>query len=180
MLVQWLRLIAENGRGRAVIVPGGGAFADTVRSAQAELGFEERCAHRMALLAMAQYGYALCGIDTRLTPARSVEQIRTALAGDEVPVWLPLDLLETHPGIEEGWHMSSDSLSAWLAGRIGAEQLVVVKAARVNTQANLDDLAQTGLVDALFSRYARAAVCAVRVVAGDSLEAIRHEFAAAA
>src|SRR5688572_11112389 len=38
-----------------VVVPGGGPFADAVRAAQPRMGFGDRAAHRMALLAMAQF-----------------------------------------------------------------------------------------------------------------------------
>ena len=62
-LGRWL-LALEAGRRRVVVVPGGGPFADTVRSAQAELGFDDSTAHRMALLAMEQYGMALCALGT--------------------------------------------------------------------------------------------------------------------
>ena len=52
------------GRARlaCVIVPGGGAFADAVRAAQAEHGFSQAAAHRMAVLAMHQTGMMLCAM----------------------------------------------------------------------------------------------------------------------
>nr|MBP9655021.1 hypothetical protein [Rhodocyclaceae bacterium] len=42
-----------------VIAPGGGPFADAVRRAQKERGFDDAAAHDMALLAMAQFGRML-------------------------------------------------------------------------------------------------------------------------
>ena len=51
----WLAAIAAEKR-RIVIVPGGGPFADAVRSTQASLGFDDSAAHDMALMAMAQFG----------------------------------------------------------------------------------------------------------------------------
>ena len=44
-----------------VIVPGGGPFADAVRNAQAEFGFSDEAAHRMAILAMHQTALLMHG-----------------------------------------------------------------------------------------------------------------------
>ena len=52
-LALWLAAVREHGGGRAVIAPGGGAFADAVRVAQRRDGFSDVAAHRMAILAMA-------------------------------------------------------------------------------------------------------------------------------
>jgi len=45
-----------------VVVPGGGALADEVRSCQRQLGFGDPAAHRMALLAMDQLAWAVAGM----------------------------------------------------------------------------------------------------------------------
>ena len=57
-LKDWLDAIAACA-GCAVVVPGGGPFADAVRMAQPRMGFDDRAAHEMAVLAMDQYGCAL-------------------------------------------------------------------------------------------------------------------------
>src|ERR1700681_3045121 len=62
--------------GRVVLVPGGGPFSDAVRAAQPRMGFDDRAAHHMALLAMEQYGCALASLDTRLTLTGSLAAIR--------------------------------------------------------------------------------------------------------
>ncbi len=70
------------GRARVacVIVPGGGVFADTVRAAQAEHGFSQAVAHRMAILAMHQTGMMLCAMHARLQPAETLAAIRRAIS----------------------------------------------------------------------------------------------------
>ena len=64
-LRDWVRLIAEQGGGRVVLVPGGGQFADAVRAAQRTAGFDDRTAHGMALFAMEQYGLMLAALAPR-------------------------------------------------------------------------------------------------------------------
>ncbi|MGH7350798.1 MAG: aspartate kinase, partial [Candidatus Methylomirabilales bacterium] len=47
---------------RIVVVPGGGAFADAVRSETATFQLGETASHWMAILAMDQYGYLLADL----------------------------------------------------------------------------------------------------------------------
>src|ERR1700741_3246428 len=77
-LPAWLDAITL-AAGRVVIVPGGGPFADTVRAAQPTMGFDDRAAHRMALLAMEQFACALAGLRPSLRLAESAAAIRAAL-----------------------------------------------------------------------------------------------------
>lgn len=155
-LREWIAALAGCG-GRAVVVPGGGPFADAVRAAQAGMGFGDGAAHRMAVLAMEQYGWALAGLDDRLQPARSLAGIRDGLRRGQVPVWLPARMALADTTIPPSWDVTSDSLAAWLAGRIGAARLVLVKhvaaagvAGRTTAAA---ELAARGVVDRGFAAF---------------------------
>ena len=64
----WLAVLARAGRGRAVVVPGGGRYADAVRAEQQRWGFDDSTAHSMALLAMDQYGHQLAAIGNQAAP----------------------------------------------------------------------------------------------------------------
>src|ERR1700749_303423 len=83
-LKDWLTAIATEA-GSIVIVPGGGPFADTVRAAQAGIGFDDRAAHTMALMAMAQFGSALVSLNPALQLAASRSAIWRALKDGKVP-----------------------------------------------------------------------------------------------
>src|SRR5262252_9411080 len=87
-LRDWIAAIAGCA-GRIVVVPGGGPFADQVRSAQAHMGFDNRAAHRMALLAMEQYGCAIKSLHEAVSLADSPDAIRRGLVSGQIPVWLP-------------------------------------------------------------------------------------------
>jgi dihydroneopterin aldolase len=139
----------EAGAGRTIVVPGGGPFADCVRAEQKRVGFDDATAHRMALLAMAQFGFVLASFSPVLVPARGPEEVGKALADGKVPIWLPLQLIEGHPDVPETWDMTSDSLAAWLAGRLGARRLLFVK--RVSTPRSMKaaDLVAEGILDPL-------------------------------
>ncbi|MBV8535260.1 MAG: aspartate kinase, partial [Alphaproteobacteria bacterium] len=83
-LRSWLGVVRENGAGRCVVVPGGGAFADAVRDTQQRVGFSDRAAHVMALLAMEQYAALLADFEPALRPCASIGEITAALADRRV------------------------------------------------------------------------------------------------
>ncbi len=154
-LPDWIAALAACA-GRVVIVPGGGPFADAVRSAQQRMGFDDRTAHRMALLAMEQYGRALASLNSLLSPADTADAIRRDLAAARVPVWMPTRMVLTAPDVMESWETTSDSLAAWLVGRIGASRLILVKHGEFSSgRARCEDLAAMGTIDRSFARHFR-------------------------
>jgi 5-(aminomethyl)-3-furanmethanol phosphate kinase len=108
-------------RHRLIVVPGGARFADAVREADGRFGLPAPAAHRMAILAMEQFGWLLSelipGAERRadLAPARAG---RTTVL---LPAALPLDALPA------SWDVTSDSIAAWVARQTGAGRLVLVK-----------------------------------------------------
>jgi len=152
-LGDWIAAIAGCA-GRAVIVPGGGPFADAVRAAQVQMGFDDRAAHRMGLLAMEQYGCAIKSLHEGLSLADSLDSISRGLADDQVPVWLPTPMALGASDIPPSWDVTSDSLAAWLAGKIGAERLVLVKQVEpAHGTARAADLAERNIVDTAFANF---------------------------
>jgi aspartokinase-like uncharacterized kinase len=167
-LTDWLAALAAGG-GRAVLVPGGGPFADQVRDAQRLRLFDDATAHRMALLAMEQFGLMLCGLHPALRPAKSRAAIRRLRRQGLVPVWLPSTMALGRPEIAESWDVTSDSLAAWLAGALGLRHLVLVKSAPPPEPVTAKRLVAAGYIDPMLPtqlrRYDIAARC---IIAGDA------------
>jgi dihydroneopterin aldolase len=154
-LRQWLTRLAAAG-GETVVVPGGGPFADVVRYAQSRMGFDDRVAHHLALMAMEQYGRILCGLQPQLILATSIEAVRSAFMRKRVPVWGPVPMVLAAAELPASWQLSSDSLAAWFAGRIGAQCLVLVKHLPLSARPMAaTDLAAHGIVDSLFPEFFR-------------------------
>jgi dihydroneopterin aldolase len=152
-LRDWIAAITRC-TGRAVIVPGGGPFADAVRAAQAQMGFDDGAAHHMALLAMEQYGRAIKSMHETLSLADSLDSIRRGLADDQVPVWLPTQMVLSATDIPPSWDVTSDSLAAWLAGKIAAERLLLVKQVEpLHGTVGAADLAERDIVDRAFANF---------------------------
>ncbi|HET9642555.1 MAG TPA: aspartate kinase, partial [Burkholderiaceae bacterium] len=110
----WLDMLAEYGRGRVTVVPGGAAFADAVRDVHAHWGFDEVAAHNMAVLAMAQTAHMLHALEPRLVLVSDEAAIRRTLHSGRPALWLPMELLRDAPDVLTSWDVTSDSLALWL------------------------------------------------------------------
>lgn len=158
----WLEALVAHPQ-PVVIVPGGGPFADRVRHRQPLLEFDDRAAHHMAVLAMAQTACVLQSWSPRWQLGHTPAEL-ACLAGQGRPaLWCPTVL----PDTPASWDITSDSLAAWLAITLQAKRLVLVKAraARGTTPA---DWAAEGLVDPAFADYAQAFGQPVRLVSHDT------------
>jgi dihydroneopterin aldolase len=156
-LAGWVDAIAGCA-GHVIVVPGGGPFADAVRDAQPKIGFNDVAAHHMALLAMEQYGCALASLNGRFVPADSLAAIQHARETAKVPVWMPSRMALAAKDIPCSWEVTSDSLAAWLAGQLGARQLLLVKHVSLRgTAVSLPELIARGIVDPAFSAFLNGA-----------------------
>lgn len=138
-----------------IIVPGGGPFADSVRSIQPKLAFPDPIAHAMALLSMDQMGLYLESLHPRLTTCQTLAQFGLALQGGQIPVWLPYALQHTDPTLPTDWTVTSDALAARLAERISGASVALVKSCPVPPDSDLDHLTRLGIVDPVFAPTVR-------------------------
>jgi len=173
-LRRWLRMLAEFGGGRVAVVPGGGAFADEVRAAQRRWGFGDLAAHNMAVLAMAQTAHMLHALEPRLVLAATDDEVRQVIRTGRVALWVPYAALRDAPDTLTSWDVTSDSLALWLARRLNAERVLVVKACPVDPAQDLAQLAAAGVVDPRFPHWARDAAFAVVVLPADAVDALGH------
>jgi 5-(aminomethyl)-3-furanmethanol phosphate kinase len=156
-LQAWLEAIATYGGGRTVVVPGGGPFANQIRRAARRHALSDGPAHRMALLAMEQYAWMLSDLNAALAPAATPAAIATAQRRGAVALWLPMRMAADHPAVEKSWAVTSDSLAAWLAGLMGARELVLVKSVAPPVEpVTARAVCDRGVVDVRFPTYARA------------------------
>lgn len=161
LLPQWLALVAECG---AVLVSGGGRYADEVRSAQQRWGFDDLAAHNMAVLAMAQ-GALLCrALQPQIALARDEPDIARLQREGRACAWMPLSLLREASDELTSWDTTSDSLALWLAKRLKAEALLVVKSCQVDASRPLAQLAEARVLDARFPALARDAAFPIELL----------------
>ena len=112
-----------------LVVPGGGPFADVVRDIDRQFGLSDDAAHWMAILGMDQYAQLIA---SRLTNGRLVSassEFKSVLRERHIPVLAPYQWIRDADPLPHSWDVTSDSISAWVAGQVGAVRLVLIKPA---------------------------------------------------
>ena len=102
-----------------LIVPGGGVFAETVRQLQSRSGFDDTIAHKMAILAMDQYGLLLSDV-SGIPAYDSLEDIETP------GIFLPSKLLEKNDPFTPSWDVTSDTIACHVAHLAHAERFIIL------------------------------------------------------
>jgi aspartokinase-like uncharacterized kinase len=110
---------------KLAVVPGGAEFADTVRKFDKKFGLSKGAAHKMAILAMDQYGLLLSDITPDSYISYKLQQIIKPQKG-KLPFFLPSQFMFHDDSLEKSWDVTSDTISAYIAGKLGAEKLVIV------------------------------------------------------
>lgn len=150
---------------QTLLAPGGGIFAEQVRVTQDIYRYNDTIAHRMAILSMQQMAWLFHGLKPEFGLAANLDR---AFTGPGVSIWLPQPDELDAAGIPASWDITSDSLAAWLAARVSAERLVLVKSARFSPEATLPELQAQGIIDAAFLNYAAMLNCPITIINKDS------------
>jgi 5-(aminomethyl)-3-furanmethanol phosphate kinase len=145
---------------RLVVVPGGGPFADAVRRACSLHDPGASAGHWMAVLAMDQHAHLLAGLLPTARLTTGPDEIAKVLAEGLLPVLSPFRWLQAVDPLPHGWHVTSDSIAAWVAARLSARRLVLLKSLEgvlgpsgdVVAEAPLRSPALAGIVDEYFER----------------------------
>lgn len=172
-LRHWLTMLALLGGGRVIIVPGGGGLADEVRRLQAHWQFDDLHAHNMAVLAMVQNAWMMCGLQPKLQLVSAEADIPRALRSGKALVWAPLDVVSDRPTPHTTWDLTGDSIALGLALRLNAERLLVVKHCDVDVDRPLPELVAAGVLDRQFDTFARQAAFPITVMRCDAVDAAR-------
>jgi len=148
-LKQWLELIASYSKKNILIVPGGGPFADQVRSADREYNLDPKHAHSMAVLAMQQYGMLMASLCPKLKLACKPEEILQLWENDNAVIWEPMEMVQSSCTLDASWQHTSDSIAAWLASNLNIDNLLLIKSSKqVIGESNFNELAEKGCIDA--------------------------------
>ena len=110
---------------KILIVPGGGRFADVVRDFDKTYGLSKPVAHRMAILAMDQFGLFLSDVISNSYVSYSLEKVKNTPSGI-LPILLPSRFIFRKDPLESSWDVTSDSIAAYIAGMVHAKKLILV------------------------------------------------------
>jgi 5-(aminomethyl)-3-furanmethanol phosphate kinase len=109
-----------------VVVPGGGRFADAVREFDKKYTLPSVVSHRMAILAMDQYGLLLSHLIPESCCFNGFKEVKSIKEDKKVPVFLPSKLMFHDDSLEASWDVTSDSIAAYIAHRLDAERVILV------------------------------------------------------
>lgn len=115
---------------KIVILPGGGALADAVRSLSMEYRAPDSLAHWMAIAAMGINGMLIAGLNKSFVSVTSVKDCMKALNDKRVPVFLAYRLLKRDNPLPQSWSVTSDSIALYLSHALKAEHNILVKSFR--------------------------------------------------
>jgi aspartokinase-like uncharacterized kinase len=120
-LVQLLREYAERTARQLVIVPGGGPFADAIRTIANQEGVSDDAAHWMAVLAMHQYGFFLADDDPVVPTIENLEEVPAA---GPLCILLPFKILKADDTLPHSWDVTSDTIAAFIALKLGERSFI--------------------------------------------------------
>jgi aspartokinase-like uncharacterized kinase len=150
----WLDLQISEGFS-PVLVAGGGTFADAVRDLDRIHGLGDIASHDLAIRAMDVTAHALAAMVPALVVVDGLGGAEEG--GERVPVvavhrWL------FSPGemdsLPASWEVTSDSIAALLAIRLGAQRLVLVKSVPLPSGMRIERAPMEGLIDRHFPTLA--------------------------
>jgi len=113
--------------GRLVVVPGGGVFANTVRTVDRMLALPATTAHWMAILGMDQSAHLIAAHTPDAVVVHDRMEIRAALDESRIPVLAPYRWMVAADPLPHRWEVTSDSIAAFVAGALDAALLVLLK-----------------------------------------------------
>ncbi len=143
----WMQTLVDYSKNAPIIiVPGGGPFADQVRNAQQHHKLSDKTAHHMAILAMKQFGLLLANIEPRSQLISSTEYV-----ANPISIWVPSDSILSEPALPHNWTITSDSIALWLASKLAAKQLLLIKRAQTDST-SISQLTQNRIIDSAFAR----------------------------
>jgi 5-(aminomethyl)-3-furanmethanol phosphate kinase len=154
------KLITMRPEPGVLLVVGGGRTADLVRDWDRTHQLGEEAAHWLALDAMRLNERLVSQLIPELRAVRNARQVAAAVA-DRVPALLCTDCFVRwgesagHPPLPRTWQTTSDSIAAWSATLLAAEELILVKSVPLPNRRSLEEAAEAGFVDPLFPSFAR-------------------------
>ena len=111
---------------RFVVVPGGGSFADAVRIMDERFQLPAVISHRMAILAMDQFGLLLSQVIPESKTSCSLKTAKEIGSGGQTAIMLPSKTLFASDPFKPSWDVTSDSIAAYIAFKLKADKAIFV------------------------------------------------------
>lgn len=157
-----LHIVDHRNTGRWLLIVGGGEIVDTVRRYDEQWSLPPEVSHHAAIRGMSVNASVVRSLHERFTSELLVEE--TSLVSVPNPEALLERLEREFPEqrLPTSWHVTSDSIAAWVAEKLKASELLLLKstdakhssAAGISRAETLTDLQERGSVDNWFTNVA--------------------------
>jgi aspartokinase-like uncharacterized kinase len=146
---------------RLLLVVGGGPIVETLRQLDRAHGLGEERSHALALRAMDLTAHLLASMVPGLLVVEAIGDLGPAWERRRIPVFAPRQFLDEEDRaaadpLPHRWEVTSDSIAARLADRLGASGLVLLKSTDAPEGIARQQAADLGLVDPYFPRASRS------------------------
>ncbi len=119
---------------KALVICGGGEFANKIREYDKEFHFSDSASHKTAILCMDILGMLLADKVNKTETVYSLEDAKKTLNNDKLPVLLPSKLLEDNDDLKHSWNVTSDSISVYISWLLNTKTLIVTNVDGIYTK----------------------------------------------
>ena len=114
---------------KIVVVPGGGEVTDFVRQWDRTHSLETEVSHRLAVDSLGLTARLLASLlpDAGLASSQAKANRSQKVSILDVPAILAEAENQKSPPLPSGWHVTSDSIAAWIAVQWGVDELILAK-----------------------------------------------------
>ncbi|MGB9937422.1 MAG: delta 1-pyrroline-5-carboxylate synthetase [Methanobacterium sp.] len=109
----------------ALVVCGGGEFANKIREYDKNNAFSDTASHKTAILCMDIVGMLVADKVDGAEAVYSLEAAKNILNKGKLPVLLPSKLFEYLDSLEHSWKVTSDSIAVYISWLLNTKILIV-------------------------------------------------------
>lgn len=137
-----------------LIIPGGGKFADEVRSLDQQQNLGNILSHELGIRTLAISSRFVVGLSEKfyLATPNDLPDINATLA--RYPIADVSEFVLEHCPLPNSWDVTSDSIAGWMTSLHPGSHLVLLKSLPLPDGISLSQAAELNLVDAEFPRVA--------------------------
>ncbi|MEW4489651.1 uridylate kinase [Thalassoglobus sp. JC818] len=150
-------LVEQFEQHRVVLVPGGGVFADAVRSLDRIHELSPQTSHELAIRAMSMSCQLLEQLIENSTIVHALSDFDSAWKQGHTVIYDPASDYGQHADLPASWDVTSDSIAASLAIQLGDSSLILVKSIDLpEVCPSIEQISADGLVDVYFYELAKS------------------------
>jgi aspartokinase-like uncharacterized kinase len=141
---------------RPLLLIGGGGAADWVRLMDRTHRLGDETAHDLALRSLDLTAHLAAALLPESVLIDDVNSCSSVWSSRRVPILAPRLSLHSDDFLPRNWGVTSDSIAARVATRLGADELVLLKSVQAPPGALPEEMAARGIVDPFFPMAARS------------------------